>query len=320
MPLIPKYNTFDSLVNRMLSEAPIGDYAPDVEFTAADVSPRLYSAIPAMKKAGINDPQQQVEVLDDVVSTATGMLGDYLGKLDNGIYPDDANKFKLEVVRPIVYKAINQVIHGLEDVEVPEKLSDVWNWTTRALFNSLIKKGKIKNVKTAEGPAVKVDPSVVDIDSSDDIVDDVPAVPDSPTTADVPAGEPAVTRSKGLDNNTVYDIDAAAAAGLTGIHRSVSEFIDDDSTGAEIMDSLGQTSRIIFNTPEAGGGLGGSRAKLKSVLNDLVAQNVLLPQRSEEGDVVTVEPEETPQLNDPEWARSELDKAWRGGHAGIQMA
>ena len=47
------------------------------------------------------------------------------------------------------------------------------------------------------------------IDSADDVVDDVPAVPDSPTTADIPAGEPTMTRSKGLDNNTVYDIDAA---------------------------------------------------------------------------------------------------------------
>ena len=322
MPLISEFKTFNDLVNRVvISETPIGGFDPEVSFTSADVSPRLYSAIPALKKAGITDPDRQLEVLDTVVATATGLLGDYLGQLPGGIYPDDKQKFKVEVIRPIVYKAINNVIHDIEEVEVPEKLSDVWNWTVRALFNSMMKKGVIRDVKTADGPATKIDPDVVEIDSAEDLVNDVPSVPDSPTTADVPDGTVAVTKSRGLDNNTIYDVDAAAAANLTGVHRSVAEFIEDDSTGQEIMDSIGQPSRIIFNTPVEGGGLGGSRAKLKGILNDLAAQGVLMPQKSEEGEVVTVEPE--PQesgMNDSEWARGELDKAYRSGQAGIQMA
>jgi hypothetical protein len=323
MPLIPEFKSFDDLVNRIvLQESPMTfSIDPEAEFTSADVSPRLYSAIPALKKAGITDPDKQLEVLDNVVARSTQMIGEYIDQLPGGIYPDDAKKFKVEVIRPIVYKSINSIIHELEDVEVPEKMSDVWNWTTRALYNSMIKKGKLSMKKTADGPATKVDPSVVDIDSAGDLTDDVPVVPDSPTIADVPDGDPVVTKSKGLDNNTVYDVDAAAAAELSGIHRSVSEFIEDDSTGQEIMDSLGHPSRMIFNTPEAGGGLGGSRAKLKSILNDLVTQGILMPQKSEEGEVVTVEPEpEEGALDDRDWARSELDKAYRAGQGGIQMA
>ena len=80
MPLIPEFKSFDDLVNRItLNESPMTfSIDPDVPFTSADVSPRLYSAIPALKKAGITDPDKQLEVLDSVVAQSTQMLAQYI--------------------------------------------------------------------------------------------------------------------------------------------------------------------------------------------------------------------------------------------------
>lgn len=164
MPLLPKFDKFEDLFSSMLSEAPIGDWDPDVRVSAADVSPKHYYFEPLLKKSKL--PQEEWgEKLQDLTDAVVDEIGRHLD--EEGEWEGTRKQFVVDVAAPAVWKVAQKFMTGSEDVgDTPYKLSNVAQWNARVIIAAALKAGKIKEKAKASGKVV------VKVDDNDEEVAD----------------------------------------------------------------------------------------------------------------------------------------------------
>ena len=164
MPLLPKFDKFEDLFSKMLSEAPIGDWDPDVKVSAGDISPKHYYFEPLLKKMGL--PQEEWgQKLQDLTDAVVDEIGKHLDQ--EGEWEGTRKQFVVDVAAPAVWKVAQKFMTGSEDVgDTPYKLSNVAQWNARVIVAAALKAGKIKEKAKASGKVVvKVD------DNDEDLAD-----------------------------------------------------------------------------------------------------------------------------------------------------
>jgi hypothetical protein len=210
MPLLPTFDKFEDLFSTMLSEAPIGDWNPDVTVSAGDISPKHYYFEPLLKK--MNIPQEEWgEKLQSLTDSVVDELGKHLD--EEGEWEGTRKAFVLAVAAPAVWKVAQKFITGSEDVgDVPFKLSNVAQWNARVIIAAALKAGKIKEKAKANGKVVvKVD------DNDEELADAILQNMDDPSIQreigkEVKNGEelkPSVTaapRGFKVDSRSTYEL------------------------------------------------------------------------------------------------------------------
>ena len=164
MSLLPKFDKFDDLFSKMLSEAPIGDWNPDVRVSASDISPKHYYFEPLLKKMKL--PQEEWgEKLQDLTDAVVDEIGKHLDQ--EGEWEGTRKQFVVDVAAPAVWKVAQKFMTGSEDVgDTPYKLSNVAQWNARVIIAAALKAGKIKEKAKASGKVV------VKVDDNDEEVAD----------------------------------------------------------------------------------------------------------------------------------------------------
>ncbi|MBC8416771.1 hypothetical protein H8E06_00395 [bacterium] len=164
MPLLPKFDKFEDLFSDMLSEAPIGDWNPDVRVSASDVSPKHYYFQPLLKKMNIPE-EEWGDKLQDLTDAVVDEIGKHLDA--EGEWEGTRKDFVTSVAGPAVWKVAQRFMTGSEDVgDTPYKLSNVASWNARVIVAAALKAGKIAEKQKASGKVV------VKVDNNDDDVSD----------------------------------------------------------------------------------------------------------------------------------------------------
>ena len=164
MPILPKFDKFEDLFSNMLSEAPIGDWDPNVKVSAGDISPKHYYFEPLLKKMKL--PQEEWgEKLQDLTDAVVDEIGKHLDQ--EGEWEGTRKQFVVDVAAPAVWKVAQKFMTGSEDVgDTPYKLSNVAQWNARVIVAAALKAGKIKEKAKASGKIV------VRVDDNDEEVAD----------------------------------------------------------------------------------------------------------------------------------------------------
>ena len=164
MPLLPKFDKFEDLFSNMLSEAPIGDWNPDVRVSSGDISPKHYYFEPLLKKLKV--PQEEwSDKLQDLTDAVVDEIGKHLDQ--EGEWEGTRKQFVVDVAAPAVWKVAQRIMTGSEDVgDTPYKLSNVAQWNARVIVSAALKAGKIAEKKKASGKVV------VKVDDNDEEVAD----------------------------------------------------------------------------------------------------------------------------------------------------
>ena len=156
MPLLPKFDKFEDLFSKMLSEAPLGDWNPDVRVSAGDVSPKHYYFEPMLKKMKVPE-EEWGEKLQDLTDAVVDEIGKHLDA--EGEWGGSRKEFVSTVAAPAVGRVAQRFMTGREDGgDVPFKFSNVASWNARVIVAAALKAGKVAEKKKASGKVVvKVD-------------------------------------------------------------------------------------------------------------------------------------------------------------------
>ena len=164
MPLLPKFDKFEDLFSNMLSEAPIGDWNPDVSVSAGDISPKHYYFEPMLKKMKVPE-EEWGQKLQDLTDAVVDEIGKHLDS--EGEWEGTRKEFVNVVAAPAVWRVAQRFMTGSEDVgDVPFKLSNVASWNARVIVAAALKAGKVAEKKKASGKVV------VKVDDNDEEVAD----------------------------------------------------------------------------------------------------------------------------------------------------
>ena len=259
---------FEAYMNSLMSEAPIGGgpsfdepYEPDEDDT---------SRLDKYSKGTLDS-----ESLQQIVSK----IKDFLNDQPNNIFPGDVEEFRKEI-KLIILDVSN-------DSETSLKINPTnANYLARVVRNGLDRVGVID--VNVSGDKIEVQ-DVNDDDIESAVEDGMEEIVDS---------KPEAVPSIKFNKNDEYNVDPLAADALPQQHREIAEYVSDHDgkTGREIIEVL--KLKIMFNTPEAGGGFDGNESKLIRVLNDLVTAGVMVPvdktKSSEDDEAVAID------TNDPD--------------------
>jgi hypothetical protein len=322
MPLLPKFDKFEDLFSKMLSEAPLGDWNPDVRVSAGDVSPKHYYFEPMLKKMKVPE-EEWGQKLQDLTDAVVDEIGKHLDA--EGEWEGTRKEFVNTVAAPAVWRVAQRFMTGSEDVgDVPFKLSNVASWNARVIVAAALKAGKVAEKKKASGKVVvKVD------DNDEDVADAILQNMDDPSIQreigkEVKNGEdekPSVTSSpRGFkvdpratyELNDTYDLRSVTDADAREVLNHAAFVSEGEQiTGAELSDRL-----MKFMNWRAG--------KVNSALKTLLAAHVIkLAEKDEEskeaqhGDTLTDVGDEH---DDDRYAASDYASQYFGDLGGGSMS
>lgn len=191
---------------------------------------------------------------------------DFLNDQPNGIFPGDADDFKIEI------KHIISDVSGEEGTKLNINSTNS-GYAARVVRNSLNAKGVI-DINAKEDKVEVQD--VNDVDVEDAVEDGL--------EAGIEAGGEEVSPDKPdkFSRHTEYNVDPLAAETLPRQHREVAEYLPerDGYNGDEILDYV--KTKMIFTNPAPAGGFDSNVPKLLKVLNDLVKAGILIPVKESE--------------------------------------